>query len=228
MRKYLATLTGCRLFSGMSEDEILKLLGCMKAAPTHFKQSAPVLRKGDILSSAAIVLDGSVTLSRPTISDREEFQRAFPGDIIGLTNAFLPDKLDFTALADTDVDMLFLSLKHLLEPCPNTCGCHLRMIRNLTFRLAGDAKCSSEREQHLCRRSTRDKLLSYLISESSKAESDSFDVPLDRKELAEYLAVDRCAMSSELSKMRAAGLIDFTKNHFIILKENKKCTVSEK
>ena len=228
MRKYLSTLGGCVLFSGISDDEIMKILGCTKAAPTHFSQSAPVLREGDTLASAAIVLTGSVTLNRPAFPGREEFGKVSPGGIIGLTYAFLPDRLDFTATADSDTDILFLSMKQLLEPCPNTCPCHLRMIRNLTFRLAASAKLSSEREQHLCRRSTREKLLSYLVSESSKSGNDSFDITLDRKELAEYLSVDRSAMSSELSKMRTGGLIDFSKNHFTIIKEKQTCTAPEK
>ena len=221
MRKYLSTLSGCGLFKGISDDEIMKILGCTKAAPTHFKQSSPILREGDMLSSTAIILSGSAILDRATFSGREEFRRAHPGDIIGLTSAFLPDKLDFTATAAEDTDILFLSLRQLLEPCPNTCPCHLRMIRNLTFTLAEQAKGSSERERHLCQRSTRDKLLSYLVSESSKAGSRDFSIPFDRKELAGYLSVDRSAMSSELSKMRANGLIDFNKNHFTLIRENQ-------
>ena len=43
-----------------------------------------------------------------------------------------------------------------------------------------------------------------------------FDIPHNRQELAEYLCVDRSAMSSELSKMRAEGILDFQKNHFVL------------
>ena len=216
MKKYTEVLSSCRLFSGMTEDEIMRIMGCMKAAPSPVKDSEPVLREGDILSFASIILTGNVTLDRPTRMDREVFGKACPGDIIGIENAFLPGKLDFTATADGDVEMLFLGTKQLLEPCPNTCGCHLRMIRNLTLLLAERSKLSREREEHLSRRSTREKLLSYLVSESAKAQSNEFSIPLDRQELADFLAVDRSAMSSELSRMRADGLIEYSKNHFTL------------
>ena len=216
MKKYTDILSSCRIFSGMNEDEILRIMGCMKAAPTPIKDSEPILREGDILSFAAVILTGKVILSRPTISGREKFGEALPGDVIGIENAFLPGKLDFTATADGDVEMLFLSTKQLLEPCPNTCGCHLRMIRNVVFMLAERSKLSREREDHLARHSTREKLLSYLVSESAKAQSDEFSVPFDRRELADYLSVDRSAMSSELSRMRADGLIEYQKNHFVL------------
>lgn len=216
MRKYLGILTGCRLFAGISEDEILRLLGCMKAAPSHFRQSSPILREGDLLASAAIVLDGSVTLSRRAFAGSEDAGRIPAGGLIGLSNAFIPEKLGFTALAETDADILFLGVGQLLEPCPNTCGCHLRLIRNLTFLLASDDSAASARERHLCRRTTREKLMSYLVSEASRQESCEFDIPLDRKALAEYLAVDRSAMSSELSRMQSDGLIEYYKNHFIL------------
>ncbi len=217
MKKYIQALGRCRLFSGIAQDEIEKILTCMNAAPTHFESSAFILREGDILSDAAILLSGTATLSRPWLHEREIIRSVSPGEMIGLNYAFLPDKLDFSATADTDADILFLSTKQLLEPCPKRCGCHLRMIRNLTLKLAEDSKAASEREEHISRRSTRDKLLSYLVSQSTKAESREFDIFPDRQELADYLAVDRSAMSSELSRMRTAGLIDFNKNHFTII-----------
>lgn len=216
MKQYLSALTNCRLFSGITEDEIQKILGCMKVSPKHFEKSSSVLREGDILSHTAVILSGTVTLSRPYISEREIFGKASVGEFIGLNNAFLPDKLNFSATAEDEVDILFLDSKQLLEPCERRCDCHLKMIKNLTLILAENSKRASEREQHLARRSTREKLLSYLISASSESNSREFDIIPDRKELAEYLAVDRSAMSSELSKMRNAGLIDFNKNHFTV------------
>ena len=99
------------------------------------------------------------------------------------------------------------------------CGCHLRVLRNLTRTLAVSSAESKERLTHLTRRTTRGKLLSYLIAEAEKAGSDSFRIPLDRQELADYLAVDRSAMSSELSKLRAEGIIETDRSEFRIIRK---------
>lgn len=74
-----------------------------------------------------------------------------------------------------------------------------------------------QKMEHITKRSTREKLLSYLSTQAFMKKSSSFDIPFNRQELADYLSVDRSAMSAELSRMRDEGMIDFKKNHFTLL-----------
>jgi CRP-like cAMP-binding protein len=72
---------------------------------------------------------------------------------------------------------------------------------------------------HITKRSTREKLLSYLSAEAKKQGSKSFLIPFDRQQLADYLCVERSAMSSELSKMRSEGLLEYQKSFFTLIQE---------
>ena len=80
--------------------------------------------------------------------------------------------------------------------------------------LAGKNVMLTQKIEHLMKRSTREKLLSFLSAQAIEAKSHVFDIPLSRQELADYLAVDRSAMSNELSKLQQEGLLAFTRNHF--------------
>ncbi|WP_010254034.1 Crp/Fnr family transcriptional regulator [Treponema primitia] len=70
--------------------------------------------------------------------------------------------------------------------------------------------------EHITQRTTREKLLSYLSSQAVRAKGNSFEIPFNRQELADYLSIDRSAMSSELGRMRDEGLIALHKNHFTV------------
>jgi len=66
-------------------------------------------------------------------------------------------------------------------------------------------------------RSTREKLISYLSQEAKRQNSAEFSIPFNRQQLADFLSVDRSAMSNELSKMRDEGLLEFDKSNFKLL-----------
>ena len=75
--------------------------------------------------------------------------------------------------------------------------------------------------EHITRRTTREKLLSYLSSQARQSKSNVLKIPFNRQELADYLSVDRSAMSSELCRMRDEGIVLFNKNNFELLKGRK-------
>ena len=62
----------------------------------------------------------------------------------------------------------------------------------------------------------RGRLLIYLSSQASKAESTVFQISFNRQELADYLNLDRSALSKELGKMRDEGILEFRKNQFVL------------
>ena len=91
-----------------------------------------------------------------------------------------------------------------------------RLLINLTQILAGKNLFLTKKMEHLTQRTTRQKLLSYLSDVQRRAGSAAFDIPFDRQELADFLAVDRSAMSAELSKLRREGVLEYRKNHFLL------------
>src|SRR5699024_7938489 len=101
--------------------------------------------------------------------------------------------------------------------CPAACPCHQQMLRNLVTILAGKNVSFSEKITCLSRRSTREKLLSYLSETAKKEKKRHFVISFNRQELADYLCVDRSAMSAELSKLRREGVLDYKRSEFWLL-----------
>lgn len=104
--------------------------------------------------------------------------------------------------------------------CPTACDHHQKLIRNLVSVLANRILILNDKITHVSKRTTREKLLSYLSSESIRHASLSFDISFDRQQLADFLCVDRAAMSVELSKLQKEGLLKTNRNHFELLKAN--------
>ena len=94
------------------------------------------------------------------------------------------------------------------------------MIRNLVSVLANKILILNDKITHVGKRTTRDKLLSYLSAESIRHSSLSFDIPFDRQQLADYLCIDRAAMSTEISKLQKEGFIKTNRKHFELMVSN--------
>ena len=97
------------------------------------------------------------------------------------------------------------------------CDHHQKLIRNLVSVLANKILLFNDKITHVSKRTTREKLLSYLSVESIRQSSLSFDIPFDRQQLADFLCVERAAMSVELSKLQREGLLVTKRNHFELL-----------
>ena len=119
-----------------------------------------------------------------------------------------------------DCEIIFLNIQRLLATCPTACGHHQKLIRNLVSVLANKILLLNDKITHVGKRTTREKLLSYLSAESIRHSSLSFDIPFDRQQLADYLCVDRAAMSTEISKLQKEGFIKTNRNHFELTVSN--------
>ena len=103
-----------------------------------------------------------------------------------------------------------------MQTCPGACEYHGRLIRNLLTISAQKNLILSRRIFHTSPKSIRGRLLSYLSFQASSQGSSEFTIPFNRQQLADYLSVDRSALSNELGKMQKDGLLKVNKNHFII------------
>ena len=126
-------------------------------------------------------------------------------------------KSPVSVVAVTPVRILQIKIEKVMHVCPNACPCHQQVIQNLVYLLARKNVALSEKIQHISKRSTREKLLAYLADEIKKTGRKHFQIPFSRQELADYLCVDRSAMSAELGKLKREGIIEFRKNEFWVL-----------
>ena len=222
MINYLNILKKCPLFFGILENEIEPILVCLSAKTKIYQKDQFVFRSGDHISSVGIVLSGSVHIIKEDFwGNRSILSEAVVGQLFGETYACVQTQpLIVSVIAAEDTEIMFLDAHSMMTSCSSACEFHLRLIRNLIGVLAEKNLMLTQKMEHLTKRTTREKLLSYLSAESQKNSSGVFEIPFNRQQLADFLSVDRSAMSSELSKLRSEGILAFYKNTFE-LKENR-------
>ena len=208
------------LFAGISEEGVDQVLACLSARPRHFDKQAMLLRAGDA-PVMGVVLAGSVHILQEDFwGNRSLRGRAGPGDLFAEAFACAGVlRLPVSVEACEPTDVLLLDAGRLSAVCPAACPHHVQMIRNLLRLMAEKNVGLARKVEHMARRTTRDKLLSYLSAEARRSGGSAFSIPFNRQQLADYLAVDRSAMCSELSRLRDEGLLDFHRSAFVLRQE---------
>jgi CRP-like cAMP-binding protein len=115
---------------------------------------------------------------------------------------------------------MFIDFQRIIATCTSACVFHTLLIRNMIGVFARKNMMLVGKMEHITKRTTRDKLLSYLSEQARLHNSNSFEIPFDRQELADYLSVERSALSAEMSRLKADGVINYRKNHFELLESN--------
>lgn len=216
MKQYLFILRNSPFFQGMTEEEILSVLHCVSATVQHKQKDEYILRVGDSTESMGLVLSGSVLVLQEDLwGHRNIIHRIGPGEYFAEPFAATAGSvLNVSVVADEDAQIMLLNMERFLKTCPHACAHHSRMVRNLVSVMAKRVLDLNEKLTHMAKRSTREKLLSYLSAESMRQGKLSFTIPYDRQQLADYLSVERAAMSVELSKLQKEGLLKTNRNHF--------------
>ena len=195
------------------------MLSCLAAVTRAYRKGETIFRAGEQISAAGLVLRGSVTVESDDFwGNRSILSRAVPGEIFGEAYACLTEQpLLVSVVAAANCEVLFLDMARVLRVCSNACAHHGRIVQNLLALCAEKNLQLSQRMLHTAPKTIRARLLSCFHEMSQRAGSSHFSLPYDRQALADYLNVDRSAMCAELSKMKADGLIDYTKNTVTLL-----------
>ncbi len=214
----VAFLSRTLLFRGISAQEIQGMLGCLDAREKHYKKGEVIYAPGDLVKAPGMVLSGSVFIENDDFwGNKSILDRIQPGLLFAETYACLPgEALMVRVVAAEETEVLFLDLEHLLHVCSRTCTWHTRLISNLLMIAANKNLNLSRRIFHTSAKSIRGRLLSYLSYQAIRNGSSDFTIPFRRQELADYLGVDRSALSSELGKMQREGLLQSDKCHFVL------------
>ena len=202
-------LTQTSLFSGISQADLSALLSCLAAVERRYSKGEVILAEGEPTQWMGLVLEGRAIISCADVWGKSSILGfAEPGAVFGEAYACVPgEALLISVCAAEETRVLFLNVGKLLTVCGNACPFHARLIRNLLSISAGKNLQLSRRIFHTTPKSIRGRLLSYFSECAKKSGSLTFTLPFNRQQLADYLGVDRSAMSSELSKMQRDGLI---------------------
>ena len=221
MQKYLSVLRNCPFFGGLTDDEILSILHCVSAVKSVRPRGSYIFRAGESTEVMGLVLSGStLVIQEDPWGHRNILSKCSTGDFFGEPYAATPGAiLNISVVAQEDCEILLLNVRRLLTACPSACDHHQKLIRNLVSVLASKILLFNDKITHVSKRTTREKLLSYLSGQSLAAGSETFEIPFNRQQLADYLCVDRSAMSNELCKMRDEGLLTFDRSSFHLKSE---------
>ena len=219
MKHSLPLIRRCPLVSSMAEKELLHLLTCLSAQVMHCPKGSSILRQGEAAGLFGLLLRGQAQVIHSdmhgsctivsAIGEGELFAEAFA--------CAGPIPMPVSVVTVTDCQVLLLEHSRLIRCCQNSCPAHFQLLAALLEAIARKNIQLNQKLDIVMRRTTREKLLAYLEAQSLRTGKTHFTIPFDRQALADYLGVDRSAMSTELARLRQDGLINFHRSDFELL-----------
>ena len=211
-------LSNTLLFQGAAPEEIKNMLQCLQAEKKTFHKGEIICHAGDVTTSMGLILSGTVSIeSDDILGNKSIFDTAGPGQVFAETYASIPSEpMMVCVVASEYTEVLFLNVHRILKVCPNSCVHHFKLVQNLLAISAQKNLNLSRRIFHTSSKSIRGRILSFLSFQALRQGCREFTIPFNRQQLADYLSVDRSALSNELSKMQKEGLLQVNRNHFIL------------
>lgn len=219
MKDFFDILRKCPLFDQIGDENLDEMLGCLGAKKCSYKKGDTVLAEGDKAKYLGIVLKGSVQLVRVDYyGNRSILTSIEPPQLFGEAFACAGlDSVPVDVVAAEDTDILLTDAMHIARPCENACAFHRQMTLNLLQIVARKNLVLHRKIEITSKRSTREKLMTYLLLQAKKAGSSTFTIPYDRQELADYLGVERSGLSTEIGKLRNEKVLECRRSTFTLL-----------
>ena len=219
MEKYIPILKWTQLFSGVSDEDIKAMLNCLQARLCTYKKGEYILKQGEHIRNILVLVEGKLHIQRDDYwGNRSIINIVSVGEMFGEAYA-APESgaLINDVLAVEDSTVIFFDVNRIITVCPSACRFHSMVVKNLFYAISEKNRKLIQKLTFMTKRTTREKLIAYLSDESKRQSSNEFSIPFNRQQLADFLSVDRSAMSNELCKMRDEGLIEFHKNRFMLM-----------
>lgn len=220
MKEEQELLQAAPLFKGIEPEQLTAAAACLGATRRKYEANETILQAGRAARQIGVLLRGRARVLRTEytgtqllvaeLDEGETFAEVFA--CAAGRQRLLPVSVE----AQLACTVLWLDPRRLAGADAARCPFHARLIENMLGVLAGKALLLNRRLGHLAKRTTREKLLSYLEEQALAAQSDTFSIPLDRQALADYLCVERSAMSAELSKLRREGILETRRSRFVL------------
>jgi len=219
MEKFLPILRKCPLFAKVDDGDIPGMLGCLTAVIKEVKKNQFIFSEGEPAVYVGILLDGSAHVEKQDFyGNRSIVSSVAPGDLFAESFACAGvTEMPVSVVAVEDSKVMLIPCQRITVGCANACAHHSQMIYNLLQIVAVKNLEFHRKLEITANRTTREKLLAYLQLQAKEKGSSTFSIPYDRQGLADYLGVERSAMSAELGKLRRDGVIDFSRSKFTLL-----------
>lgn len=212
----------CSLFQGIDKQDLSALLHCLHAQTIQVDKNTLVWRIGDKVDACALVISG--TLRAESVDEngsRSIIATHGPGALVGDVLMATPQsRSPVYVIACENSELLMLPYKRIMDGCSKCCTCHSRLRENLMGEIAQKFWFQRRKSAYLAQRSLRRRISMYLVDESRRRNTDTFSLGITREDLANLLSVNRSALSRELGRMKADGLIDCYRDTFRVLKKD--------
>lgn len=219
MQKFLPVLQTCTLFEEIDPGDIPGMLACLNAVTKTFRKNHPIFTEGEPAIYVGIMLSGSAYVEKQDYyGNRSIVGRIRPGQMFAESFACAGvSVLPISVVANEDCTVMLIPCRRITVGCANACSYHSQMIFNLLKAVAVRNLEFHQKLEITANRTTREKLMAYLLSQAKEHGSNTFTIAYDRQALADYLGVDRSAMSAEISKLRSDGILLSERNRFTLL-----------
>jgi len=217
MNEYLPILRAAQLFRGITDAELETMLSCIDARTKAYRKGRIILLAGDKPQNIGIVLKGQLQIVREDYDGNRSIVAVLaPGDVFAEALCFAGvAESPVTVIADQDSIVILLGFARILHTCPNSCSFHREFIGNMLELIAVKNLRLQSHMEILSTKSIRARVLLFFESFNAK-KGREIAVPLNREEMADYLCVERSALSHELARMKRDGLIEYKKNKFVL------------
>ena len=221
MQTNILSLRESTLFINIEEENLKKLCTCLSAVEKDFERDAFIFRAGEKVGSVYYILSGSIHIIDEDFWGNRSIVETIQKDTL-FGEAYVFSSMEnylVSVVAAEKSTILKIDPRKLFESCANGCQCHTQLVRNALHIVSEKVVRLTEKVGHIMQRTTREKLLSYLSVCAKREKSNSFFIPYSRQQLADYLCVDRSALSHELGRLKNQGMLRYRKNYFELLGE---------
>lgn len=217
--EHIDVLRKVSLFQNIIPEELERLLSCFGASVKTYKNETAVVMTGDRISHVGVVLAGTVQIQKEDVNGNRNILAVLgEADIFGEVFACIGiEKSPVNVIANKGSAVMYIDFRSIITTCPTGCEFHTRLIENMLRLIAYKNLSLSDKVTCLGHRSTQEKVEAFLQLQMERSGTNPFEIQFTRVEMADYLCVDRSAMSAVLSRMRDEGLIKFSKNKFELI-----------
>lgn len=218
MKQYTENLEKSALFESVQKDDLPAVLKCLGAVSKHYDKNERILNTGDEIMGVGVLATGRAQLIKEdAMGNRNIIGEIEGGDLFAESFVCAGIKESpVTVVAIESGVVLFIQVNKIINICGNECSFHKQIINNLLKIIARKNLNLNKKLDYLSLRTTREKLLEYLNDQQHRVGTNPFKIPLNRVQLADYLCVDRSAMTRELGKLRNEGVLQFKRSLFYL------------
>ncbi len=221
VKPFYPMLVKTPLFSDIREEDMTQLLYCLRCHTKEFDAGQFIFFSEEKYDNFGVVLEGRVqVITEDLFGNRSITAKLPPGEIFGqIATTEEARYAPASVVADTDCLVMFLNFSRLVAPCTRACAFHSTVIENMMNVLAKRNLLMNQKLAILSQRTMRDKLLAFLLLQYKQVETRTFTIPFNRDELADFLCVNRSALSREIAKMIDEGIIESHRSNFTLTDE---------